>query len=85
MITKIKKVGIVTGLMVVCYVILTIMMPEISTSATSAAAQMDASAYASNYAFAKASNNFMPLVLYFIPGLVGIISIAVILKSGQTQ
>lgn len=62
----------VVGGLVVTYIILTILMPTISTLASDGAAEIGTSPNAATYAASTASLNYIPLVLYFVPSVLGI-------------
>ena len=75
---KYLAIGIVCFAVAACYILLTIGMPIITELASNAATEIP-----DTYTSTQDGLNYAPLIMYFIPGVVGIGFVVVILKKGN--
>lgn len=81
---KFKFVSIVVFFVVLTYIMLTSFMPVISDLSEASATEVQATAdNISNYVGAVESVQYMPLLLYFIPGVIGLVAIVWKLKYAK--
>lgn len=78
---KLKSIGIVLAFVFVAYILLTVIMPIFTTGTDAAADAMEGSAYASDYAASVAGADYVPLVVYFMPAVAGILAVYRILRE----
>jgi hypothetical protein len=78
---KLGTVGIIVGFVIVAYLLLLVFMTVIVDSASSANATMAATSNMSNYPGTAEGIIAAPWILWFVPGVVGMIAIIVVLKK----
>lgn len=74
---KVLWVGAIIVCVVMAYIVLTASMPAV-TSMVEVAANATAG---DNYTFTNAGVDMMPVVLYALPALIGLIAVVIVLKS----
>lgn len=80
---KFFAVGLTLLVVIFCYLGLLVLMPAVSDITSEAAIQMDASANMSNFPATKETTQSASYWLWAVPGVGGIISVAVILRKGE--
>jgi len=78
---KLGGVVIIIGLVIVVYLLLLVVMPVMVDIIATSNATMTASSNLTNYPGATESMIATPWVLFFVPGVIGIIVIVIYLRS----
>ena len=78
---KAGAIAIVTGVVIVCYLLLLVVVPWLSEITLSVNATMDATSNMSRYPGTSGFLLSTPLILFFVPGTIGIIVVVIILRQ----
>ena len=79
--SKIGHVMIVVGVVAVAYLLLLVVMPVLADFASTANTTMAASSNMSNYPGMQEATLSTPWIMFFVPGVIGMVVIVVILKQ----
>ncbi len=79
---KFKSIAIILAFVIIVYLLMMIFMPIVAGFAESTNAEMASSSNMTNYPGTAGFLTSMPWILWFVPGVIGMISIVVTLKRG---
>ena len=79
--SKLGSILLIICLMVGCYLVLTLVMPVITDLASSANATIAEITDPTDYPGAQEGVLAAPLIMYFVPAVVGVVAIILILRS----
>lgn len=80
---KLAYVALTWGMIILVYIILAVLQTPIQTITAGASSNLTATSNMSNYPGALEVVDMFPLIVWFIPGLVGIVATAVFLKQND--
>lgn len=80
---KLGTVAMIVGFVIVAYLFLLVAMPVITDAVSTANTTMAATSNMSNYPGTQEAVLATPWVLFFVPGVIGIIAVVITLKRPQ--
>jgi len=85
--SKFKSIAWIVGSVLFTYLVLTVTMPILSTFANDSANQVatNANVIAGAYPGAEEGPRMMPVVLWFVPAVLGIAGVVIVLKKGDSS
>jgi len=77
---KLGAIAIIVGMVIIAYLFLLVAMPVIADAVSTTNTTMAATSNMTNYPGTQEATLATPWVLFFVPGVIGIISVIITLK-----